>query len=336
MNAVGAHLKDLSSLYKSLLTKRQCIRCTCCSTFHSTTNPHMAKRRSMLRFSQMYVTPARDLGLLGLENRISNYVSSEPGILSHNRQRVMNSNSLTPFYTFASTNQRALHTSAFLYDKSKVEDSLKEFQKQKVAESSASQPQKSQVAKPPKKPLWDRFKAEVMHYYHGFRLLGLDLRIASKTLWKILRGKTLTRREGNQFKRALSDIFRLAPFSIFIIIPFAELALPIVIRLFPRLLPSTFEDKSTREARLRGELSIKLKMAKFMQDTVEDIAMRSKKSSAENQATQDFANFFKKIRTTDENPTNEEILKHAKLFEDELTLDSMTRPQLIALCRYFE
>lgn len=34
--------------------------------------------------------------------------------------------------------------------------------------------------------------------------------------------------------------------------------------------------------------------------------------------------------------SNEEILKFSKLFEDEITLDNMPRPQLIALCKLLE
>lgn len=34
--------------------------------------------------------------------------------------------------------------------------------------------------------------------------------------------------------------------------------------------------------------------------------------------------------------SNEEILKFSKLFEDEITLDSLTRSQLMALCRVLE
>ncbi|GBN53384.1 Mitochondrial proton/calcium exchanger protein [Araneus ventricosus] len=42
------------------------------------------------------------------------------------------------------------------------------------------------------------------------------------------------------------------------------------------------------------------------------------------------------IRTTGEEASNEEILKFSKLFEDEITLDSLSRAQLIALCRLLE
>ncbi|CAK8692486.1 unnamed protein product [Clavelina lepadiformis] len=253
---------------------------------------------------------------------------------------------------------RVMHLSRPNFDKSKLEDSLKEKKKQKQGlqtgasatesmesesvlaaedgpKTSSTSPSTNAV-EPVKKSLWIRFIAEVKHYYHGFRLLGLNTKIASRTLWKILRGKPLVRRERNQFRRAVADIFRLAPFSVFIIIPFAELALPIVLKLFPNMLPSTFESSSTREVRLKKELKVKLEMAKFLQDTVEDIAVRTKKSAKKNDAAQDFAAFFHKIRSTGEEPTNEEIIKHAKLFEDQLTLDNMTRPQLTALCRLIQ
>lgn len=46
--------------------------------------------------------------------------------------------------------------------------------------------------------------------------------------------------------------------------------------------------------------------------------------------------FFLQIRETGERPSNEEILRFSKLFEDELTLDNLTRPQLVALCKLLE
>lgn len=41
--------------------------------------------------------------------------------------------------------------------------------------------------------------------------------------------------------RTTGDIFRLVPFSVFIIVPFMELLLPLFIKFFPGMLPSTFE-----------------------------------------------------------------------------------------------
>lgn len=82
------------------------------------------------------------------------------------------------------------------------------------------------------------------------------------------------------------------------------------------------------------ELRVKLEVAKFLQDTIEEIALKNK--AAKGNVTKDFSTFFQKIRETGERPSNEEILRFSKLFEDELTLDNLTRPQLVALCKLLE
>jgi LETM1 and EF-hand domain-containing protein 1 len=45
----------------------------------------------------------------------------------------------------------------------------------------------------------------------------------------------------SQLKRTTTDLIRLIPFSVFILVPFMEFLLPIALRLFPNMLPSTFE-----------------------------------------------------------------------------------------------
>jgi cytochrome bd-type quinol oxidase subunit 2 len=46
-----------------------------------------------------------------------------------------------------------------------------------------------------------------------------------------------------QLKRTTQDLLRLVPFSVFVIVPFMEFLLPVALKLFPNMLPSTFEDK---------------------------------------------------------------------------------------------
>lgn len=87
-------------------------------------------------------------------------------------------------------------------------------------------------------------KAGTLHYYHGFRLLFLEMWLSAKYLWRFLRRKPLMRREKQQLIRTLSDVLRLIPFSAFIIIPFMEFTLPFFLKLFPNMLPSTFKDAS--------------------------------------------------------------------------------------------
>ncbi|KAK5917104.1 hypothetical protein CgunFtcFv8_012022 [Champsocephalus gunnari] len=165
-------------------------------------------------------------------------------------------------------------------------------------------------------------------------LLWIDTTIAGRMLWQVLNGHPLSRRERRQFLRTCADVFRLVPFLVFIIVPFMEFLLPVALKLFPNMLPSTFETKSKKEERLKTELRVKLEMAKFLQDTIEEIALRNK--ADQGNVTEEFSTFFQKIRNSGERPSNEQIIKFSKLFEDELTLDNLTRPQLVALCRLLE
>ncbi|XP_036273047.1 mitochondrial proton/calcium exchanger protein isoform X4 [Pipistrellus kuhlii] len=229
---------------------------------------------------------------------------------------------------------RGWHSSPRLRDDSVVEKSLKSLKdKNKKLEEGGP------VYSPPaevvvKKSLGQRVLDELKHYYHGFRLLWIDTKIAARMLWRILNGHTLTRRERRQFLRICADLFRLVPFLVFIVVPFMEFLLPVVVKLFPNMLPSTFETQSIKEERLKKELRVKLELAKFLQDTIEEMALKNK--AATGSATKDFSLFFQKIRETGERPSNEEIIRFSKLFEDELTLDNLTRPQLVALCKLLE
>ncbi|XP_071827130.1 mitochondrial proton/calcium exchanger protein-like isoform X2 [Apostichopus japonicus] len=235
----------------------------------------------------------------------------------------------------------SLHTSSSNSEpgdgESKVEQAVKAIQeKKKARELSASERDELLHNTPqvlfPKKSLATRFKDEVLHFWNGFKLLWTEMKIAGRLLRQVLNGHTLSRREYKQFTRTVADLFRMVPFMVFIIIPFMEFFLPVALYLFPNLLPSTFETRSKKTARLTKELKIKLEMAKFLQDTVEETALENGKSKTKESATQ-FAHFLENIRRSGKQASNAEIMKFSKLFEDELTLDNLNRGQLIALCR---
>jgi LETM1 and EF-hand domain-containing protein 1 len=97
-----------------------------------------------------------------------------------------------------------------------------------------------------KPALFVTLKNTVIHYYHGFRLFGLEVKVASRLFIKTLRGHSLTRQEQRQFRRTVGDVIRIVPFSVFIIIPFMEFLLPVYLWLFPNALPSTFQSKSSK------------------------------------------------------------------------------------------
>lgn len=185
-----------------------------------------------------------------------------------------------------------------------------------------------------KKSLKQRVIDEVVHYYHGFRLLFIDVKISSSLVFRVLNGNTLTRRETRLLRRTVGDLFRLVPFSVFIIVPFMEFLLPVFIKFFPGMLPSTFQTATEREDKIKQSLKVKLEMAKFLQQTLDDMALQS--TDHNSQQAKEFAEWFIRVRSSGEKVSNQEILKFSKLFRDEITLDSLSRSQLVALCRVLE
>ncbi|KAK6028491.1 LETM1-like protein [Ostertagia ostertagi] len=223
-------------------------------------------------------------------------------------------------------------------DRSKVEYTLKMLKEDLLRQDEEARKRKlipATSAAEKKTTIMQKIVHELKHYYHGFRLLALETKLSAKYMWRLLRGDTLNRRERQQLVRTVSDLFRLVPFSIFIIVPFMELALPIFIKLFPNMLPSTFQESSKEEEKLRKQVKVKVEMAKFLQDTIEEIALerRSKATEAKGSKALEFAQFIKKIRSEGGYVSNEELFKFSKLFEDELTLDNLSMSQLRSLCR---
>lgn len=182
--------------------------------------------------------------------------------------------------------------------------------------------------------IWSSVKKEAKHYWLGTKLLGKDVRIASRLVSKVLQGKALTRRERQQLTRTTADIFRLVPMLIFVVVPFMELLLPVALKLFPNMLPSTFEDKLKREEDLKRRIGARLQVARFLQDTVAEMAgdmTRDRRGDTQTSAAELY-DFMQRVRAGEQVATSD-LLKFAKLFNDELTLDNLERVQLVSVVR---
>ncbi|KAG7365151.1 LETM1-like protein [Nitzschia inconspicua] len=194
-------------------------------------------------------------------------------------------------------------------------------------------------------------KKEFDHYKVGTKLLIADVQTARSLVGKTLGGSTLTRRERKQLLRTVSDLFRLVPFSMFLIIPFMEFALPFALRIFPNMLPSTFQDSLKAEETMKRELQSRIAMAQFFQETMEELAKEQKRIAAnrrkhgEEEAVEDsiakkqeasatdMLEFLDRARNGEMIPADV-IIQYANYFQDDLTLDNMPRMQLINMCKY--
>ncbi|KAI7054578.1 LETM1-domain-containing protein, partial [Hortaea werneckii] len=144
-------------------------------------------------------------------------------------------------------------------------------------------------------------------------------------------GYELTRREHRQLQRTVQDLGRLVPFSMFVLVPFAELLLPVALKLFPNMLPSTYEDVKSKENKATRLRTSRKEVSSFLRQTLTESGLPI---SAATTQKEEFTEFFRKLRTTGEAPSKADIIKVCKLFKDDLTLDNLSRPQLVGICRY--
>ncbi|ORY55496.1 LETM1-like protein-domain-containing protein [Pseudomassariella vexata] len=179
--------------------------------------------------------------------------------------------------------------------------------------------------------LGQRVKHEIQHYWDGTKLLATEVKISTRLAVKMAAGYELTRRESRQLQRTVQDLGRLVPFSAFIIVPFAEALLPIALKLFPNLLPSTYESQKDKDKKAATLRATRKEVSSFLRTTLGETGLPLTQSTAQKE---EFAIFFKKLRATGEKPTAEDVIKVCKIFRDDLTLDNLSRPQLVSMCRY--
>eukprot|EP00980_Cylindrotheca_fusiformis_P004018 scaffold880_cov132-Cylindrotheca_fusiformis.AAC.14 len=188
----------------------------------------------------------------------------------------------------------------------------------------------------------DVIRKEVDHYWTGTKLLMADVQTARSLLGRTLSGSTLTRRERKQLLRTVTDLFRLVPFSMFILIPMMEFLLPFALRLFPNMLPSTFQDSLKAEENMKRELKSRIAMAEFFQDTLKDLAKEQQRiagkrntekpddeiASKQIETAASMLEFLERARNGEMMPPSV-IIQYSTYFQDDLTLDNMPRMQLI-------
>uniref|UniRef100_A0A8P0P1E4 Leucine zipper and EF-hand containing transmembrane protein 2 n=1 Tax=Canis lupus familiaris TaxID=9615 RepID=A0A8P0P1E4_CANLF len=88
-----------------------------------------------------------------------------------------------------------------------------------------------------------------------------------------------------------------------------------------------------REEKQKKKMAAKLELAKFLQETITEMARRNRAKLGDTSIQ--FSSYVKQVQTGHK-PSTKEIVRFSKLFEDQLTLEHLDRPQLVALCKLLE
>ena len=90
-------------------------------------------------------------------------------------------------------------------------------------------------------------------------------------------------------------MFRMVPFIILLILPFGEFLLPVLLRFFPNMRPSTFEDNMQKESKKKNLLKARLEVAKFLQDAMAEMPAQADAKSPKSQRVR-LIEHFRQVR----------------------------------------
>eukprot|EP01060_Flectonema_neradi_P013577 TRINITY_DN2033_c0_g3_i1.p1 TRINITY_DN2033_c0_g3~~TRINITY_DN2033_c0_g3_i1.p1 ORF type:complete len:578 (+),score=156.15 TRINITY_DN2033_c0_g3_i1:56-1789(+) len=179
------------------------------------------------------------------------------------------------------------------------------------------------------------------HYVGGTKELWKNIKLSKAYAKKGLQGHELTRRERRMMSRTLGDVFRVVPFSMFIIIPFMEFLLPVALKIFPNMMPSTYDDPKRDDEKYQKRLAAQVELTKFLQGTLSEMSVQIQKNNKNAdmvEQAKNLENFMLSLREGKNTSglTYEQIKELLPLFNSDLGLAQMRRPQLVAMCKLLE
>jgi hypothetical protein len=230
-----------------------------------------------------------------------------------------------------------------------------------LGESAVAVAREPRLARQWSKEGWETGKHGVEHVVTGFKVLWLDLKTTTRLLSvKVQGARALSRRENQQLARTWKDMQNMVPFLVILIVPFLEFALPVLLKLFPNMLPSSFQTTSQKQELINTVGMQRKELASYIQEMVADVERRVKDKAVSVRARRGavhgltlpavaaaaavqapgsaetinaLVDFVERSRTHQPlNPASIPLL--LKAFSDELTLERMSRTQLQLLCRY--
>lgn len=185
----------------------------------------------------------------------------------------------------------------------------------------------------------------IVHTVHwcktGFKLYAVNVRVSYFIMLKKFKGHQLGYKEHKLLMRTLNDCFKLVPFSFFLIVPFAEFLLPVAIKLFPNMLPSTFKQTNSDTSYLHKKLLVKKQLAEFFQELVQNHTnnlLQAELDSSIRTKAEALSAFQQRLMNKDDrdmNPflTANELVVFSKLLKQEFVLDKMNLETLQVMCK---
>ena len=145
-------------------------------------------------------------------------------------------------------------------------------------------------------------------------------------------GKELTRRERNQLTRVMADLYFLPLVAVLIAIPGLEALIPVLLKFFPKMIPSFLKTSDQRKDEAKERLRQSLEHAALMQDVLHEITEKKMtKVKSASDVLQEWKQYIQDLELG-QTPSLEKTLRVSQFFRDEIAIDNMPQERLRELC----
>lgn len=189
----------------------------------------------------------------------------------------------------------------------------------------------------PKKSLYTKIKEELARYWNGSKLFAKETKLTFSLMKKMRKGELLSRRERIQVSKTGADMIKLVPFSVFVIVPFLEFTLPFFLKVFPDMLPSTFEEKERTEMKMKRRDQVKHQVSKIIHDTLNEYVIETSKDPKKEHENVKLAQILQKYRIVGQTiPTSDLLDMIESVLPKSISVNSLSSFQLGHICRYMD
>lgn len=170
---------------------------------------------------------------------------------------------------------------------------------------------------------------EIKFYYTGTKILIHNIRQSRAIIKKKQQNQQVHWREDRLLRQTKNDLTKVVPFLGIAMIPLSEFFLPIIIRTFPSLLPSTYQNEEQKKELYENNYYRKLRSAQQIQKSIRVLLLDN---LLNNLNEQDTIRLLQKLRNKEYLYNSEIILLNQKYDFD---IGQTKRSDLFELCNYF-
>lgn len=174
----------------------------------------------------------------------------------------------------------------------------------------------------------DRIKHEINHYWRGTKELGRNIQVSRQLVKRMIRKDYLNWREIRLLRQTSKDVLKAVPFAAITIMPFSEFFIPIIVRLIPGILPSTYVTREQKLLKLRRVWSTRVRLAEMFRESVKEVMIENMKHSPE------LGMILSKL-DSEQYLENSEILLLGEVLGNKFRLSVLNRKQLLRIKDFF-